>query len=133
MNIFETAARQKLRISSERGHLTVEQLWDLPLSSAKGISLDSIGRDIQRELREITEESLVETRPSPQKAMLTLILDVIKHIIATKQSENAAFQAAGKRTMERKKLLDILASKKDAELSEMTVEQINSRLLELDL
>ena len=59
MDIFEKAAREKLRFDSPIGDLTTEQLWDLPLTSAniQRPSLDFMARAVSRELRDFGEES----------------------------------------------------------------------------
>jgi hypothetical protein len=36
MNIFEQATRAKIRFSTPVGMLSVEDLWDLPLTSTQG-------------------------------------------------------------------------------------------------
>lgn len=130
-NIFEKATRCKLRIESPKGQLTVEQLWDLPLTSAKGASLDGVGQIVQRELRELREDSLVETKPSPRKAVLSLSLELIKHVIAVRQAENAAARDAALVADERKKLLGALEAKQGEKLSGMSEEDIQARLAEL--
>ena len=50
MNLFEIASRNKLRVPTTKGDLTVEQLWDLPLKSANGLSLDSIAIALNKQL-----------------------------------------------------------------------------------
>ena len=42
-DIFKQATKLKLRFSSVRGDLTVEDLWDLPLTSKSNLSLDGVG------------------------------------------------------------------------------------------
>ena len=55
MNIFEQAARQKIRFESVLGLLCVEDLWDLPLTSlnSKRANLDDIAN-----LRELVPQGL---------------------------------------------------------------------------
>lgn len=130
-DIFETATRTKLRVSTQKGDLSMEQLWDLPLTSAKGVSLDSIGQTVQRELRELSEDSLVETKPSPRKAVLSLSLNGIKHIIAVKQAENAAARDAAARATEKARLLEALDAKQNEALTDLTEDQIKAKLAEL--
>lgn len=131
MNMFETATRTKLRIDSTKGALSVEQLWDLPLTSAKGVSLDGIGQNVQRELRDLTTDSLVDTTPSPRKAHLNLALGVIKHVIAAKQEDNTAKLTAKARADEKARLLEALDAKQGAKLADMSEEAINARLAEI--
>ena len=51
MNIFEQATRLKLRFAvGTRVNLTVENLWDLPLTNVKGEDLDHIAIELQEKL-----------------------------------------------------------------------------------
>lgn len=107
VNIFEQAAREKLRFQSVKGDLTTEQLFDLPLTTERtnAASLDNVARDIARMLREQAEESFVDSRPNPIKLLLTLRLEVVKAVIARKQEENAA-KAAALAARERRRVLE---------------------------
>lgn len=130
MSIFEQATRAKLRFSSVRGELTVEQLWDLPLQSKSLFDLDNIAKAVSREVKAVSEESFV-TEASPANAKLTLALDVVKHIISVKKLENQVSLDRASRLAERDKLLNILSDKNDAALKELTPEQIQARLATL--
>ena len=44
MNIFEYAARSKIRFQSTKGELTVEQLWDVPLRSRDDFNLNAVAK-----------------------------------------------------------------------------------------
>lgn len=128
MNIFEQAVRQKLRIPSAKGELTVEQLWDLPLQSKTQFDLDTLAKAANRELKGMDEESFVSTTDNPAKAKLELTLDILKHVIAAKMSDAEAAKNRAARAEEREKLLKILADKQNAALGELSVEQIQERL-----
>jgi len=59
MNIFERAARAKVRFSSAVGELTTEQLFDLPLTATGNrLSLDAVARDIYRGAQEVRRGQL---------------------------------------------------------------------------
>ena len=58
-NMFEQATRNKLRFESTKGPLSVEQVWDAPLTSRNGFSLDDIAKQAKRELDALSEESFV--------------------------------------------------------------------------
>lgn len=129
MNIFENASRNKLRFPTSRGELTVEQIWDLPLTSTKGLSLNEIGTGIQKVLREMGEDSLIRSdSKDPEKTKASLRLDLIKHVIEVKQAENAAERAKADRKAEKERLLELLARKQDQQLETLTEEEIKARL-----
>ena len=130
-NIFEQSTRQALRFPSVRGELNTEQLWDLALTSRNGFDLDSVAKEVNQRLKAISEESFVIKTSNPEKSDLELKLEVLKHIIAVKQAEADARRNAADRAAERQKLYDILAEKQDSALKELSVEDIQKRLAEL--
>lgn len=132
MNIFEQASRQKLRFPTNKGELTTEQLWDLPLQSKSQFDLDTVAKSVSGELRGATEESFVATTVNPAKKELELKLEIVKHVIAVRIAENEAAHNAAARKAEREKLLGILADKQDEELKNLTPEQIKERLTALE-
>jgi len=128
--MFEKASQMKLRFETKKGDLTTEELWDLPLTSKNGVSLDDIAKGINRSLRESSEESFVET-PSKANSLLALKLDIVKHIIAkrleaTEEAKNAAAKKA-----EKEKLLTIKAAKQNKALEELSLEEIDKLLASL--
>jgi hypothetical protein len=137
MNIFEQAARRKYRFPSAKGELTVEQLWDLPLIAAPRAGtaiadLDSIARGIAAELRGVTSESFVETKPDPRKGDLETKLEVLKHVIAAKQADAAAAKTAAERAEKRRKLVDAIAAKDEQAIQNMSKEELLKQLAEID-
>jgi cytochrome P450 len=132
MNIFEQATILKLRFPSARGELSVENLWDLPLTSKTVFDLDTIAKSVNASLKASGEESFVKTEANPAVTRLTLMLDILKHIIATKLAANEADRKRSDRNAERQKLLSILANKQDEALQQMTTEEINKKLAALD-
>lgn len=87
--MYKKAAQLKLRFPSTKGNLTVEQLFDLPLTSESRDSLNSIAITVNKELKQSSEESFVTT-VSPTNTLLQLRLDILKDVIATRQAENVA-------------------------------------------
>lgn len=124
-NIFERASKQKLRYSTPIGQLTVEDLWDLPLLSTKGPSLDVIAREHNRALREASEESFV-TRATTGSTALTLKLDIVKHIIADKLAAVEVAQNAATKRAQKEKILGVLARKEDAALEELDADALRA-------
>jgi hypothetical protein len=128
VNIFEYATRNKLRFASIRGLLTVEQLWELSLQSKEGFDLDSVAKTVNMELKSQAEESFVSTTPAPKKRELEIALEVVKHIIAFKLEQAEMVRLRKARTDERERLLNILASKEEQALNELTPDEIRKRL-----
>ena len=131
-NLFELASREKVRFPTLRGEIALEQVWDLPLQSKTGFDLDSVAKEINSNLKACAEESFVSTKTSPLTTRLQLQLDLVKHVIATKITENEKARAAQDRKAERDRLTEILAKKQDAALEELTPEEIQKRIKELD-
>lgn len=130
-NIYQKASRAKLRFNTNKGDITVEQLWELPLTSKTGFDLDTIAKQVNRELNAVAEESFVQVASNPQKAILTLKLDVLKDVISVLQAENAARVDAAQRKAELTKLTSLLDDKKDEALKGLTVEQLQARIASL--
>lgn len=131
MKLFEIASRKKYRFDSVKGELTVEQLWDLPLTSRTAFDLDNVARHINAELLSVSEGSFVQTTVNPRKFELEEKLELVKHVIKVRIEENAAKLAAAARKDEIRKLEDILSRKKDDALGAMAPEEIEKRLNEL--
>jgi hypothetical protein len=89
--LFEQASRMKLRISTTSGNLSVEDLWDLPLTSRTNkLNLDDIARSLHQELKSQDDVSFVTEKTSPKQSLLQLQFDIVKHIIDVKISERNA-------------------------------------------
>ena len=127
-NLFEEAARKKLRIPSDRGELTVEQLWDLPLTSDRTLSLDAVAQSVHAQLKATSETSFVQTKPNPRQAALQLQLDIIVHIIGVKQAEDEERARAIETRARRERLEQALASRQEKALADMSEEDIKAEL-----
>lgn len=130
LNIFEKATRQQLRFPSPIGDLDVESLWHFPLL-AKGdkVDLDTIARAISAELRDVGDGGFVKTdKPDPRVEALTTKLEVLKRIIEVKEAEKAAAETAILKADQKRRLLAVLASKKEAELAGQSVEEIQRQI-----
>lgn len=132
MNLFEIATRKKLRFASLKGELSVEQLWELQLTSRGGVDLDTLAKAINKELKDQAEESFVTTSTNPKRGELEIKLEILKHIIKVKQDEAAAATKRVATQQERRKLEDLLARKDEQALEGLTTEEIRAKLAALD-
>lgn len=131
MNIFEQATRQKFRFKSIKGDLTVEQLWDMPLTSKNGFDLDTVANEVNSDLKACSRESFVNTNHNPAVDRLAAKLEVVKHIIAVKLAEADERAKAADRKAEKERLLEILHQKKDQDLLGLSREELEKRIADL--
>lgn len=129
--MFEKATRLKLRFESPTGSLSVEDLWDLPLTSTtKKANLDDLAIHLNRTLKDTTTESFVK-KSTQKNEELQLKFDIVRHVIEVRLKENEA-EALKKTNAERKqKLLAILAEKQDADLKGKSAEELQKLINEL--
>jgi len=132
MDFFMEATRKAWRFPSVRGDLTVEQLWQLPLSSKGGFDLDTVAKSINAQVRQAQEESFVTANKSAGQQEATNKLEVVKAVIAAKLADNAETLKRQHRATERRRLLDALAAKEDQELTAASKDDLLRRLAELD-
>lgn len=128
MNIFEKASKLKLRFQSTRGELSVENLWDLPLTSARAVSLNSIARDIYLEIQKEDNLDFVGETQSKSNSTLNLQMDIVKHIIEIKKQERALAAKQAETRSEVEFLENLLEEKNKQELQGMSKEEILERL-----
>jgi hypothetical protein len=129
--LFLTASRSKFRFYSQLGNLSVEDLWDLPLTSAKGANLDEIARALHKQLKEsdsdisfVKPASLTKTKVEELQARF----DVVKAVIDVKVAERDANLAAKDKAEKKQRLMEIISKKKDAELEGKSVEDLQAML-----
>jgi hypothetical protein len=132
-SIYKFTAQNQLRFASKRGDLTVEQLFQLPLKSQSGFDLDTVARTINGQLNGVSEESFVEDNTAdPRKQALSVALEIVKDVIATKQAEKRAALAKVNKAAERKKILDAIAAKRDEKLSQASLDELEKQLAAID-
>lgn len=127
--MFEKALRKGYRYPSNKGPLTTEQLFALPLTSRNGTDLDNVAKAINHELKELTEDSFVApTSNSARRTELEEKLAIVVHIIGVKQAENAKQAAAAERKKQREQLQDILALRTQEELMKKDPAEIQAMI-----
>ena len=129
--LFITASRKKFRFASERGELTTENLWDLPLTSRNSFDLNAVAIGVNSELKGLAEESFVETSTNPRRKDLENMLEVIKYVISVKQEEaKAATERVAKLSLKRK-IQDAIEAKEGEELSGASLDDLKAQLAAL--
>ncbi len=135
VNIFERATRQNLTFSSDKGPLTVQQVWQVTLLSRNNrFDLERMAQDAARDVQESSGQSFVTERAAPvSKAFkeAQLRLDVLKHIIAVKLSEAKEAEAAVANRAQIARINAALSQKDDEALNAATTEELLAKRAEL--
>lgn len=128
--MFEQAARLKVRYETPKGSLTVEDLFDLPLTSVRGANLNDIAKGLNRELKNAEDEDFVNRATKPN-TVLQLKFDIVKHIIDVRLAENASERDAADRREKKNRLLELIARKQDENLAAKSVEELQAMVSDL--
>jgi len=129
-NIFENAARKKVRFEVGKGLVTVEDLWDMSLTA-----LDIVAKAVNKKLKETEEESFIPTatnRNNSVSAELQLKLDLLKHVITVKDEEQKSKLARSKRQADLAQLRELAAAKANEALVSQSLEDILKKIAELE-
>jgi hypothetical protein len=133
MPIFEKGTKQKIRFETSLGLLSIEDLWDLNLTTrTTKTSLDDLYKHYNKCLRETEEESLITPVLGKGNEELKLKREIVTHIIKVKLSEKVLAEKAGENKAMKEKLLEIKARKKDEGLNNLSEEELDSMIASLD-
>lgn len=133
--IFETATRNKTRFESIQGLLSVEQLWDLPLTttSPNRTSLDAIALTIQEKLDNAPRKSFVsENQENVALDELKDKMEIILHIIKVKKEENAHKANAKAIATKKEELKALIESKKVEAMGSKSIDELEAELAALN-
>lgn len=127
MNIFEQATRQAFRFESPKGFLTVEDLWNLPLTSNTGrANLDDIAKGLQQTLSNLAVSFVTDT--TPVNKVYQAKFDIVLHIINTKSAEAKAAEQASLAREKKQKIMAIIEQKSDMRLADSSLEELQAML-----
>lgn len=123
--MFKQASKIKLRFTTSKGNLSMEDLWDLSLPS-----LDKIAVALDEELAKSPRKSFI-TNNTPKNDELELKFNIVKEIISTKMKEKADKEAAKDKAAEKARLTELLAKKQSEKLESLSEEELIKRIAEL--
>lgn len=124
-NLFEIATRNNYQFPF-RGMINVIDLWDLPLTN-----LDSVFKTLNAEIKRSEEESLLNTKSTKDEEISNKI-DIVKYIVSVKLAEKKAREDNKKNAEMRQRLLEIKAKREDAALENLSDEELDKALAELE-
>lgn len=125
INVFEYATRSKMRFLF-KGLITVEDLWDLPVTD-----LDEMFKELNAKKRsKASEESLLGDK-SKEDESLDIQIAIIKHIVAVKLREKEKKEKEAENRAKRQKIIAIMAERNDKSLEQASDEELQRMLDEL--
>lgn len=124
-NLFMIATRNKYRYPY-KGLISTEDLWDLSLQD-----LDTIFKNLNSQLKALGEESLLVEVEDKGAAVLRNKIDIIKYILRAKLEAKTRNEQAAANAAKRQRIMEVIASKEDAALRDMSVEDLTKMLNEL--
>lgn len=126
--LFEMASQMKFRYPY-KGLITTEDLWDLTPAQ-----LDTVYRNLSKELKDIDEDSLISTRSADEGAKANELknkIEVVKYIFNGKMQTIEFNRMAAENAQKKQRLLDALAAKQENALQNMSEEDLLKALAEL--
>lgn len=133
MEMFAFATRKKFRFDTCKGQVTVEDLWDLPLTSTNGRpNLDDIAKELYKKMKDENEMSFVKPTSQVNKEfnIIKAKFDIVKHIIDVKLAEAEAAKKAKEIKARNQRILELIAQKEDEALASKSKEELLAMLAE---
>lgn len=90
-----------------------------------------MAKGLNRAIKETAEEDFLKEKTSADRTT-KLSFDIVLHVLNTKKKEADDAQKAKTRAVERTKLVEILAKKREAGMEQMSEEEILKRISELE-
>ena len=129
MEIYKKASKKKLRFSTNRGSLSVEQLWDLPKEEIRQLVIKA--REAAKKSSGEVNDTELSFLDAPAKTKATddeLRFEILKDIYLTKKSAEEKAQKKAETKRNNQKLLDLSARKQDEALEKKSIKELEKML-----
>jgi len=124
MDIYKEASRLKLRFGTDRGLLSVDQIWDLSMAAlAAGI------KNVKKVLKKNDDDDLAFLEEGAVADVENeLRFAILKDVYVTKKKENEEARTASENKAHNQKILGLIAQKRDEKLNSMSEEELEKLL-----
>ena len=127
--MFLKASRLKLRFDSPKGQLTVEDLWDIPLTSNTGkANLNDIARDLHSKVK-VEIVSFVE--PAKPNDIDELRFEIVKYVISVRVAERDAAAKAQMVAEQKQQIMSLIKQKEIEQLGASSIDDLKALLASL--
>jgi len=123
--MYKQASQLGLRVNTSKGPLSVEQLWNLPM-----VDLKNTIKTLKKALKVNDDDDLdfLEDTESKVDKITELSFNILKDIYITKKDAAKALRDAATIKEHNQKILQLIASKKEAELGGKSIEELEALL-----
>jgi hypothetical protein len=123
-NIFKQASRLKLRFDLN-GQLSVEQLW-----TANRTSLENYEQELEKQVDSFASTTRRRAASKgKEQALVELKLAIVKDVLDTLDQEDKERTDASAARANNEKILEIIARKQNAELENMSLEDLQKLIV----
>lgn len=127
MEMYKQASQIGLRIQTNKGILSVEQLWQLNQTDLSN-AIKSVKKVLKKtdddELSFLEDDKVIDVENE-------LRFNILKDVYITKQAELKALREASDIKKEEQRLLSLIKDKKESAEKELTIEQLEEKLANL--
>lgn len=133
MSLFEKASRMKLRFDSQKGPLSVEDLWDIPLDGNSNVTLDKIALELYKQSKaQVNEISFVHPNEKKENTALDTKFELVKYIIDIRVVEREKAKKRSENARKRQELYALIQEQDAAALKSASREDLLKKLAELE-
>lgn len=122
MSNYKEASRLGLRINTNKGALSVEQLWSLTLPQ-----LDELAVSLEENVEKSATKTFLKKQTNKNK-LAQLSFDIVLDILKTKLQEQEELQSANEIKKHNDKILTLIAEKQEADLKNLSAEELQALL-----
>ena len=111
--------------------MSLEDLFDLPLTKNNGVNLDAVAIEINNQFQEKQGSTSFVQSSSENTAeinKLETMLEIVKTIIKQRQDENAAKLKSVELASKRKQLQELIDQKQAEEFASLSLEELQAQL-----
>jgi len=120
--MYKQASKIRLRIDTNKGNLTIEQLWDLSLTE-----LDTLAVSLEQAYKASKGKSFLAKKTTKDR-VIKLQFDITLDVLATKMEEAEVRATAAEKKEHNQNILGLIKKKKESELENLTIEELESQL-----
>lgn len=122
MSNFKQAVKQKLRVQTNKGLLSVEQLNDLSITD-----LDTLAVGLEEAYNNSKGKSFLSKKTTKDKD-IKLAFDIVLELLEDKVSEQEMIREKAETKEHNQKILKMIEDKKDEELAGKSIKQLTAML-----